>query len=71
MGVLTSMLEGAAQMLIHSGKSPFELSEEICTPHGMTAAGTAVWDRKEISQSITEAMEAVISRVAELSRNVK
>jgi len=71
MGVLTSMLEGAAQMLIHSGKSPFELSEEICTPHGMTAAGTAVWDRKEISQSITEAMEAVISRVAELSRNVQ
>lgn len=71
MGVLTSMLEGAAQMLIHSGKSPSELSEEICTPHGMTAAGAAVWERDEVSQSITAAMEAVISRVAELSRNVQ
>ena len=71
MGVLASMLEGAAQMLIHSGKSPLELSDEICTPHGMTAAGVAVWEREEVSKSITAAMEAVISRVAELSRNVQ
>jgi pyrroline-5-carboxylate reductase len=71
MGVLASMLEGAAQMLIHSGKSPLELSDEICTPHGMTAAGVAVWEREEVSKSITAAMEAVIARVAELSRNVQ
>lgn len=70
-GVIASMLEGAAQMLLHSGKSPEELSEEICTPNGMTAAGVAAWDRDGVSQSVTAAMEAVIDRVAELSRNAR
>jgi pyrroline-5-carboxylate reductase len=69
--VVAAMLDGASHMLLKSGKSPRALSEEICTPNGMTIAGVQVWEKKHVSETINLAMQAVLNRVKEMAATIK
>ena len=66
--VIAGMLNGASHMLVESSKSPRELCRQICTPNGMTAAGVKVWEQNDVSRTLTSAMEAILSRAAEMGR---
>jgi pyrroline-5-carboxylate reductase len=67
--VIAGMLDGAARMLVELDKSPRQLSEEICTPGGMTIEGVKVWEQNHLSQLVTLAMETILQRVEEMGRD--
>ncbi|HEX8185707.1 MAG TPA: pyrroline-5-carboxylate reductase dimerization domain-containing protein, partial [Blastocatellia bacterium] len=69
--VIASMLNGSSEMLLKSSKSPRALSEEICTPNGMTIRGVNVWEEFNTSQIISSAMEAVLNRVSEMAATIR
>ncbi|HWP44053.1 MAG TPA: pyrroline-5-carboxylate reductase dimerization domain-containing protein [Blastocatellia bacterium] len=69
--VIASMLSGASEMLLKSSKPPRALSEEICTPNGMTVRGVNVWEEFQTSRIISSAMEAVLTRVREMAATIK
>jgi pyrroline-5-carboxylate reductase len=68
--IVAGMLEAASHMLSRLDRSPRKLSEEICTPNGMTIRGVNVWEEKHVSETITSAMQTVLERVKEMSRPV-
>lgn len=67
--VIAGMLGGAARMLVELDKSPRQLCEEICTPGGMTIEGVRVWEQHHVSEQVTLAMEAILRRVEEMSKD--
>jgi pyrroline-5-carboxylate reductase len=69
--VVAGMLAGASAMLDRSDKAPRALSDEICTPNGMTIEGVKFWEAHDMSRLTTEAMEAVLARVGEMMRTIK
>ena len=69
--VIASMLNGSSEMLLRSNKSPRALSEEICTPNGMTIRGVNVWEEHNAGQIVSSAMEAVLKRVSEMAATIR
>lgn len=69
--VVAGMLAGAAAMLERSDKSARALSDEICTPNGMTIEGVKFWQAHDMTRLTTEAMNAVMARVSEMMRTIK
>lgn len=69
--IIAAMLDGASHMLLKSGKSARKLSEEICTPNGMTIAGVNVWEKNNVGETVSSAMRAVFDRVSEMAVTIK
>ncbi|HEX8088684.1 MAG TPA: NAD(P)-binding domain-containing protein [Blastocatellia bacterium] len=69
--VVAGMLDGAAQMLVKTNRSPRMLSEEICTPGGVTITGVKAWEENKVSQLVTVSMETILLRVKNMSRGAR
>lgn len=69
--VAAGMLDGSARMLVESNKSPRTLSEEVCTPGGVTITGVKAWEEHGISNLITSSFETILRRVRDMSKGAK
>lgn len=66
---LTSItMEGAAGMLIKSGKTAQELTRQVCSPGGTTLAALSAFDDAGLDATIAEAMERCVIRAEELKK---
>jgi len=61
-------MEGAAQMLLHSGKSASELTDMVCSPGGTTLAALTAFDEMEFDRLIDEAMRRCTKRALEIGK---
>lgn len=61
-------MAGAAEMLLHSGKSAAELTRQVCSPGGTTLAALTAFDELGYDSVIEEAFERCIKRAYELGR---
>ena len=66
--VIAHVFEGAAAMLLNSGKSPKELCDMVCSPGGTTLEAIKVFRDYRFDQMIEEAMDACTRRANELSK---
>lgn len=65
--MVVGTVEGALELLEHSGKSPAQLRTEVTSPGGSTAAALAIWDVADVHAVITQATRAAIARAEELA----
>lgn len=61
-------MEGAAGMLIRSGKTAEELTRQVCSPGGTTLAALSAFDEAGVHETIGEAMERCVIRAEELKK---
>jgi len=61
-------MAGAAEMLLHSGKSASELTRQVCSPGGTTLAALTAFDELNFDQVIDAAFERCIKRACDLGR---
>jgi len=61
-------MKGSAEMLLHSGKSPKELTRQVCSPGGTTLAALTAFDDREFDQLIYDAMSRCVRRSKELCK---
>lgn len=61
-------MEGAAAMLLHSGKSPLELTQQVCSPGGTTLAALSAFDDGDLEAMVADAMTRCVIRAEELGR---
>lgn len=61
-------MEGAAVMLLESGKAPGELTRQVCSPGGTTLAALTAFDELEFDTLVARAMERCTRRAGELGR---
>lgn len=65
--MVVGTVQGALELLEHSGKTPSQLRAEVTSPGGSTAAALAVWDAADLHSIITAATKAAIARAEELA----
>lgn len=65
--LVAQMLLGSARML-QQGATPAELSDQVTSPGGATAAGTAVLNEGKFEQLLEHAVEAVNARAKQLGK---
>lgn len=65
--LVAQMLFGSARML-QQGATPAELSDQVTSPGGATAAGTAVLNEGKVEQLVELAVEAVNARAKQLGK---
>jgi len=66
---LTSLaMEGAAGMLVKSGKTAQELTRQVCSPGGTTLAALSAFDDAGLDEMIAEAMTRCVTRAEELKK---
>ena len=61
-------MQGAAEMLLGSGKTPAELRIQVCSPGGTTLAALDAMEAGGFSNAISDGMLACTKRVYELSK---
>lgn len=61
-------MEGAAKMLLDSGKSASELTHQVCSPGGTTLAALSAFDEFKFEDMISQAMDRCEKRSMELGR---
>ncbi len=61
-------MEGAAAMLLDSGKTPTELTKQVCSPGGTTLAALTAFEEGGFEQMLREAFDRCIHRAEELGR---
>jgi pyrroline-5-carboxylate reductase len=61
-------MEGAAQMLLHSGKTAQELTDMVCSPGGTTIAALTAFDEMGFDRMIDEAMLRCTKRAGEIGK---
>ncbi len=61
-------MEGSAAMLLKSGKSPEELTRQVCSPGGTTLAALTAFDDGDLEGMMAEAMTRCVKRAEELGR---
>ena len=59
-------MEGAARLLLESGKTPEELCRQVCSPGGTTLASLSAFDDYHFEELMLEAMERCTKRSKEL-----
>ena len=59
---------GASQMILETSRSPKELTDEVTSPNGTTAAGLSVFKTEDISSSVHSVIRSAINRSIELSK---
>ena len=63
-----SAMDGAAAMLLKSGKTAEELTRQVCSPGGTTLAALTAFDDGGLDAVLTEAMERCVKRAEELGK---
>lgn len=61
-------MEGAAVMLLKSGKTAAELTRQVCSPGGTTLAALTAFDDFGMEQMMSEAMKRCVKRAEELGK---
>ena len=61
-------LVGAGQMIVHSGKAPARLREEVTSPNGTTYAALQKFNQTNLSEIVLAAARAAADRAAEMER---
>ena len=61
-------MEGAAGMLMKSGKTPQELTRQVCSPGGTTLAALSAFDDADFNDMIARALERCVIRAEELKK---
>lgn len=61
-------MEGAAAMLLQSGKTAAELTRQVCSPGGTTLAALTAWDEFRFGDMMDEAFTRCIRRAEELGK---
>ena len=61
-------MEGAARMLLESGRTAAELTRQVCSPGGTTLAGLTAFDDYHFEEMISQAEERCVKRSKELGR---
>lgn len=61
-------MEGAAEMLLHSGKTAEELTRQVCSPGGTTLAALTAWDEFQFESMMRESFQRCIRRAEELGQ---
>lgn len=59
---------GSANMLKHSGKHPWELIDNVCSPGGTTIEGICTLEENNFQQSIVRAIENTIKKDISLNK---
>ncbi|UOR13299.1 pyrroline-5-carboxylate reductase [Halobacillus amylolyticus] len=60
-------VQGAAKMVLETGKHPAELKDAVCTPGGVTIEGVNTLEQTGLRSSIIQAMNACTDKSKELS----
>jgi pyrroline-5-carboxylate reductase len=63
----TQTCQGAAAMLVQTGRSPADLRAQVTSPGGTTAAAIAVMETRGLGEIVKAAMHAAVARSVELS----
>lgn len=61
-------MEGSARLLLESGKTPEELTKQVCSPGGTTLAALSAFDELDFDALLREAMRRCTQRSKELGR---
>ncbi|MBI4743305.1 MAG: pyrroline-5-carboxylate reductase [Actinobacteria bacterium] len=61
-------LVGAGKMLTETGKSPADLRKMVTSPGGTTLAALEIFEKKEFSLTVREAVDAAIKRAIEIGK---
>ena len=61
-------MEGAARVLLESGKTAEELTRQVCSPGGTTLAALTAFDEFRFDEMIRLAMERCARRAEELGK---
>lgn len=61
-------MEGAAKMLLDSGKSPEELCRQVCSPGGTTLASLSAFEERDFDGLMLDAMDRCTKRSKELGK---
>lgn len=63
-----SAMQGAAAMLLHSGKTPGELTQQVCSPGGTTLAALTAFDDGGFDAMLTDGLDRCRRRSQELGQ---
>jgi len=61
-------MKGAAGMLLRSGKTAKELTQQVCSPGGTTLAALTAFDDAGLEQMVSQAMQRCVKRAEELGK---
>lgn len=61
-------MRGSAEMLLSTGKTPDELTKQVCSPGGTTLAALAAFDEHDFDGLIFDAMYRCVLRAKELGK---
>jgi pyrroline-5-carboxylate reductase len=61
-------MAGAAEMLMKCGKTPEQLTQDVCSPGGTTIAALSAFDEMGLDQMVHEAFCRCIQRAGELGK---
>ncbi len=61
-------MDGAAAMLLKSGKTPEELTRQVCSPGGTTLAALSAFDDGHFEAMVADAMLRCVKRAEELGK---
>lgn len=64
-------VQGAAKMVLETGKHPGELKDAVCTPGGVTIDGVTMLEQTGMRSSIIQAMNACTKKSIDLSKGNK
>ena len=66
LAMASSMVDGAARLLVASDDDPAELRRAVTSPGGMTAAAIGVFEEAGLRSIVADALTAAVARAAEL-----
>lgn len=66
--IAIDVMIGSANMLKHSGKHPWELIDNVCSPGGTTIEGICTLEENNFQQSIVKAIENTIKKDISLNK---